>query len=538
LQGDIGPMGPQGPQGVQGDTGLMGPQGPQGLQGDTGPTGPQGPPGDSHWLMNGTATYYNAGNVGIGTSNPQYPLHVVASGNRNSIVVQSAGPVDAIWSFSGSSTGDASGGKFISASNEGSGVKGDASSQTGLNYGGQFTTASNAGIGVYGIATSFTGVNYGVFGKTRSSNGYAGYFEGRSYFDGNVGIGAPVPQYPLHINTDSDRAIFAVSTGNSAVVGFASSSSGTAVGGEFSSSSTSGKAVSGWSTATSGSTYGGYFLNNSTLGTGVYGVTTTVSGTTYGVRGQSASSIGRGVYGLAAASSGTNYGVYGKTNSTTGYAGYFTGGRNYFGGRVGMGTSSPAAQLQIDSDVNTDPFRVRVDGITKFAVKRNGSTAVGSNLLPSFQLEVFGTGTAGKPGGGSWSNSSDRRLKKNIRDLDGSLNQLLRLRGVTFEYKDPDAINELHGTRIGMIAQEVEEVFPDWVGTSGLGYKMLTFRGFEALTVEALRELRQEKDSQITTLERKINMLDDENAVLQARLVRLEQLVNHLASTQAQEKAE
>ena len=94
---------------------------------------------------------------------------------------------------------------------------------------------------------------------------------------------------------------------------------------------------------------------------------------------------------------------------------------------------------------------------------------------------------------------------------------------MTFEYKDPDAINELHGERIGMIAQEVEQVFPDWVEEGGHGYKTLTFRGFEALTVEAFRELRDEKDSQIRSLE-------DQNEELTRRVERLEALVERMAT--------
>ena len=122
---------------------------------------------------------------------------------------------------------------------------------------------------------------------------------------------------------------------------------------------------------------------------------------------------------------------------------------------------------------------------------------------PNFTLEV--NGTAGKPGGGSWSNSSDRRLKKDIQDLKGALDRLMELHGVTFEYRDPEAINELPGTRIGVIAQEVEQVFPDWVSTGGHGYKTVTFRGFEALTVEALRELRTEKGAEIAELQARID---------------------------------
>ena len=94
----------------------------------------------------------------------------------------------------------------------------------------------------------------------------------------------------------------------------------------------------------------------------------------------------------------------------------------------------------------------------------------------------------------------------------------MKLRGVTFEYEDPDSINELHGTRIGMIAQEVEEVFPDWVSEAGHGYKTLTFRGFEALIVEALRELRPEKNAET-------ELLRNENAELEARVARIEAML-------------
>jgi hypothetical protein len=42
-----------------------------------------------------------------------------------------------------------------------------------------------------------------------------------------------------------------------------------------------------------------------------------------------------------------------------------------------------------------------------------------------------------------------------------------------------------------LVAQEVEEVFPEWVGRDSEGSKTVCIRGFEALTIEALRELRQ-----------------------------------------------
>ena len=53
-------------------------------------------------------------------------------------------------------------------------------------------------------------------------------------------------------------------------------------------------------------------------------------------------------------------------------------------------------------------------------------------------------------------------------------------------------MGNLTGLQMGLIAQEVEAVFPQWVSTSPDGYKEITISGFEALTIEALRELQAE----------------------------------------------
>ncbi len=156
-------------------------------------------------------------------------------------------------------------------------------------------------------------------------------------------------------------------------------------------------------------------------------------------------------------------------------------------------------------------------GTPRLTVENNGETGIGTTN-PAFLLHV--NGSAGKPGGGSWSNASDINLKKNVRDLEGSLDRLLDLHGVTFEYIDPASINELGGERIGVIAQEVEKVFPDWVSMNKEGYKTVTFRGFEALTVEALRELRDEKDRQIARLRSETADLRERVAELEASLER------------------
>lgn len=77
--GPPGPTGPAGPTGPSGATGEAGPEGPPGATGPAGPTGPEGPPGDSHWVINGTATAYLDGPVGVGTATPAAALDVRAN---------------------------------------------------------------------------------------------------------------------------------------------------------------------------------------------------------------------------------------------------------------------------------------------------------------------------------------------------------------------------------------------------------------------------------------------------------------------------
>lgn len=140
-----------------------------------------------------------------------------------------------------------------------------------------------------------------------------------------------------------------------------------------------------------------------------------------------------------------------------------------------------------------------------------GELRMDGGILNGFRVgtDLSVTSNAFKPGGGAWSNLSDRSLKKNINELDGALDALLSLRGVTYEYKDAEAINELPGTRTGFIAQEVEAVIPDWVDENEDGIKRLSIRGFEALAVEALRE----QQSQIEALEERLESLESQRPV-------------------------
>jgi hypothetical protein len=80
--------------------------------------------------------------------------------------------------------------------------------------------------------------------------------------------------------------------------------------------------------------------------------------------------------------------------------------------------------------------------------------------------------------------SSDINLKTNIKTLEDSLNTVLNLRGVSFEWIGNSR------KQIGLIAQEVEPVVPYLVQESD-GIKSVNYPVIVALLIEAIKELNQ-----------------------------------------------
>jgi hypothetical protein len=133
----------------------------------------------------------------------------------------------------------------------------------------------------------------------------------------------------------------------------------------------------------------------------------------------------------------------------------------------------------------------------KFVFLSGGNAGIGT-ATPTDKLHVAGdlriSGLSRKPGGGSWTSSSDIRLKKEVAPLTDALEKVLQLHGFSFEWKEPEKMGDLKGPQIGLVAQDVEKVFPEWVSDDPDGYRELTVRGFEALAIEAIRELKAEVD--------------------------------------------
>ena len=160
------------------------------------------------------------------------------------------------------------------------------------------------------------------------------------------------------------------------------------------------------------------------------------------------------------------YSVTGSTSDQSAFGQLFTGA----GMKVGRNSEH---HIHFD---NTSDGRINfiIDGNTEAALYSTGSMSIGGTLFEN-QSSI----------------SSDERLKENIQVIDGALEIVSKLDGVTFNWKKDGKESA------GLIAQTVEKVFPRAVdeapelrddGT----YKSVDYNQIIGLLVESIKELKAE----------------------------------------------
>jgi hypothetical protein len=117
---------------------------------------------------------------------------------------------------------------------------------------------------------------------------------------------------------------------------------------------------------------------------------------------------------------------------------------------------------------------------------------------------------------GSLTEISDFRYKKDILPIHEPLASLSTIKGVMYTWKQdeyPDMVFN-HGRQIGVIAQDVEKVYPEIVYTGKNGYKSVDYTKLTAVLIEAVKEQQQVIDD-----------LKTENKLIKDRLKSVESLV-------------
>ena len=83
--------------------------------------------------------------------------------------------------------------------------------------------------------------------------------------------------------------------------------------------------------------------------------------------------------------------------------------------------------------------------------------------------------------------TSDRRLKTDIKKIDNALDKLCKLEGITY-----NSLGLITKKQTGLIAQDVNEVLPEAVSINEEGYYNVAYGNLAGLIVEAIKELREE----------------------------------------------
>lgn len=215
-----------------------------------------------------------------------------------------------------------------------------------------------------------------------------------------------------------------------------------------------------------------------------------------------------------------------------------------FGSALAMRPSGIADQVSFDminGAIATWDFQVDSNG--NFHIYTVTPTHVNNSIFDlssTGDLTVYGS--AAKPGGGSWSVFSDRRVKQDIAPIEGAVDTLLKLNPVSFRYTEAYRTatgNVPDQTYMGFIAQDYAQVFPEAVTRTNVRVpgakedepRVLALDPNPALitTVAAVQELAlqsRDRDAEVISLRA-------ENAKLRSDLDALTQRLDAIDSTKA-----
>lgn len=232
---------------------------------------------------------------------------------------------------------------------------------------------------------------------------------------------------------------------------------------------------------------------------GVFASTSGGSFTAYAGRFESAdatTATSTGVVGSSYNGALENFGVHGKGSSVTAVS------------NIGV---------RGDADVASNGTNIGVWGQASGASNANNNWA------------FWGVGS-GMASGGTWQ-GSDIRLKKNIKQLEGSLEKLLGLAPKSYEFdlKARPDFGLPEGEQIGLIAQELERVFPMLVRDArqpdmsdgegnllrkGFDFKAVNYVGLIPVLIGAV----QEQQAIIDSKQAQIDALNDRLVIVEEKL--------------------
>jgi len=187
--------------------------------------------------------------------------------------------------------------------------------------------------------------------------------------------------------------------------------------------------------------------------------------------------------------------------------------------------SNDAVVIRLDDDANEEGnFQIKNgDNTNIFDINEYGETNItgtynlfGSTfIVPIFELLPFGDLTIA----GSLTQNSDRRLKKDIEDLQYGLTEILQLQPKAYNWKNRENTNK----SLGLIAQDVQLIIEEVVTAKDDEQKTLGISYIELIPV--LINAIKEQQKIIENQDDKYSILSKENNLIKQRLNKIEALL-------------
>jgi hypothetical protein len=174
-----------------------------------------------------------------------------------------------------------------------------------------------------------------------------------------------------------------------------------------------------------------------------------------------------------------------------------------------LGYSSDMVYMYANPQANNTCLKIENGGA--WIRNYNDGTGYTGNGNQGYALRLTGglyVGGAGEFTGDVTANTSDRRLKTNIKNIDSPLEKLSKINGVYFNWNDTAkklADKDTEKREVGFIAQEVQSVLPEIIkpapfdvensnggSKSGENYLTIQYEKIVPLLVESIKELKKE----------------------------------------------
>ncbi|WPU64939.1 tail fiber domain-containing protein [Peredibacter starrii] len=495
------------------------------------------------WAKTGSDVYYTAGNVGIGLNNPAAKLHMRGAAAFESISADGSGPTFSFWksrNYAATQDDDELG--FINFYGHGGSGLLRSAYIVGRTDGTPTATSAPGSLSFYTTSA----------GDTDSTEKMV------ITHDGKVGIGNRWPGFALDINSSSsfqqrishysnndyDGAAIMMVRGRGTYDTSTAVQNSNTIGGMYfrawdgSNASTTTAAMEVMSTENHSATNKGSKIffqttpngtnsrmermvinHNGNVGIGVTNpstklevsgeiTATTVSATTMYANGLAVNGVNSmsGVMSIRnTAADGLSGAIFtDQAAAQKGFIGHINSGASGYpvNSITMMGAGVPVV-LAVDSSAKVTVSGALVDIATNL------------NLASGKVLAINSTPICSAAG---CTSSSDRRLKRDIHPLHDSLLKITQLKGVQYYYIDTQNFGEQH--QVGVIAQDVEKVFPEVVKTDPkTGLKSVAYDHLVAPIIEAIKELHTKVMALVTASDkhsREIASIKEENKQLKS----------------------